>query len=66
LSKGDFFIEECFQFERKWYGVLRVEGYSAFLRYVSVTHFYPGGCDWISINDTLEKAVRYFHTQKNR
>lgn len=46
--------------------MLKVEGYPTFSRYVHVTSFYPGGCDWMSINDTLEKAVHYFHSQKNR
>lgn len=66
MSKGDFYIEEVFQFNQVWYAVLKVEGYPTFSRYVHVTSFYPGGCDWMSINDTLEKAVHYFHSQKNR
>jgi len=66
LSKGDFYIQEVFQFNQKWYGIVKVEGYPSFARYVLVTSFYPGGCNWISINDTMEKAVSYFHSQKNR
>jgi len=60
-NPGGFFLEEIFQFDYKWYGVLRCEYHKSFKRYVSITKFREDSCDWMSLNETLENAVKYFH-----
>ena len=66
MAKGDFFIEEIFQFDGKWYGVLRVDGYPDFKRYVKVTNIHQGGFDWKTMNETMENAVKYFHEKDKK
>lgn len=66
-APAGFIIEELFQFDKQWYGVLRSEDHKHFKRYVKITRIYKGGCDWTTINETLENAVKYFYEsdQKN-
>lgn len=65
MAKGDFVVREIFQFDGKWYGVLLVDGYDDFKRYVKITKIYPGGFDWSTMNETMENAVKYFHEKDN-
>lgn len=65
---NDFYIEELFKFNDKWYGTLKINNNPAFSKYVEITHIYPGGYDWLTISSpAIENAVRFFHeNKKNR
>lgn len=55
-----FYIEELFQFDKEWYGVLRSEDQLLFKRFVKITRIYNGGCDWSTLNETMETAIEFF------
>lgn len=65
MIHAGFFIEELFQFDDKWYGFLLSVDDANFKRFVIITRFFPGGCDWDLLDGTLESAVKYFY-EKDR
>lgn len=65
MAYAGFVINELFQFDGKWYGLLLSNDNSGFKRFIKVNKFYPGGCDWTILDGTLEAAVKYFY-EKDR
>lgn len=65
MSIAGLYIEELFQFDEEWYALLKSDINKDFLRYVKVIKIRPDGCDWISLNVTMENAVKYFHNKDN-
>lgn len=61
MNPGGFFIEELFQFDKKWYGVLRCEYHDDFMRIVKITRINNESIDWVSLNQTFEKIIEEFY-----
>lgn len=59
------YIDDFFQFDNQLYGLLLSEDHKDFRRFVLVTYVGPDHINWTSINETMEKAVRYFYEQKS-
>lgn len=66
LAPAGLFIEEVFQHQNKWFGLLLSEDNVNFARFVEITKFYPGGCDWRLLNGQKEKTISNYYAEVQR
>lgn len=66
LAPAGLFIEEVFQYQKKWFGYLLSEDNASFARFVEITKFYPGGCDWRLLDGQKEKIISKHYAEKQR
>jgi len=59
------YVNEFFQVNHTWYGVMKHKNNPSFCRYVAITYFRPNDFDWMSLTPTLEKAIGHiYHEEK--